>query len=265
MHNSNSPRKPTFSPTRIGAYLECAVRYRFIYLDKIGKFYLHSSPELSFGSSLHQALQQFHAAGAIATPDELRESLNTSWIRAGYESEQQDRDHLALATQIVETYHSDYNRTKAGVVETIATEKTISCDMGVFKLSGRVDRIDRYQDGSLEVIDYKSGRTEVSPEDIRDSLAMSCYQLILNDLYPETVVRGTIYCLRTGESSSYSMSPEELKSFRQTVVDTVELVLSAEWSTIYPIEKEICKECEFASRCRAYWRQQARLEQAGEL
>ena len=47
-------------------------------------------------------------------------------------------------------------------METIATEKTISCDMGRFKLSGRVDRIDRHADGRLEIIDYKSGRWDTS-------------------------------------------------------------------------------------------------------
>jgi len=45
--------------------------------------------------------------------------------------------------------------------------------MGPFKLSGRVDRIDRHADGALEIIDYKSGRHEVTAEDVRDSLAMT--------------------------------------------------------------------------------------------
>src|SRR5689334_21595027 len=53
-------RKPTLSPTRISTYLDCAVKYKYIYQDKIGRFYLKARAGFSLGSTLHHVLQQFH-------------------------------------------------------------------------------------------------------------------------------------------------------------------------------------------------------------
>ena len=56
-------RKPTLSPTKIRTYLECAVKYRYVYVDKIGRFYLRARSYYSFGSTLHHVLQDFPRAG----------------------------------------------------------------------------------------------------------------------------------------------------------------------------------------------------------
>ena len=155
-------RKPTLSPTRINTYLECAVKYKYIYQDKIGRFYTKARAGYSFGSTLHNVLQDFHEQGAAHTPEEMVEELQQKWIGAGYESQEQEQAQREAGQQIVQAYHAAHQERVQAQVETIATEKTLSCDMGRFKLSGRVDRIDRHADGRLEIIDYKSGRWDTS-------------------------------------------------------------------------------------------------------
>ncbi|HEV2471987.1 MAG TPA: PD-(D/E)XK nuclease family protein, partial [Chthonomonadales bacterium] len=199
-------RKPVLSPTRINTYLECAVKYRYIYLDKIGRYYLRARSYYSFGSTLHQVLQGFHESGGEQSSDEMAQALHAGWIDAGYQSAEQEAEHLAAGEQIVRAYHAGYAERETQQIETIATEKSIRFDMGPFVLAGRVDRIDRHPDGLLEIIDYKSGRMEVTPEEIAADLAMSCYQLILRRLFPAQQVTATIYCLRNGATATYRMS-----------------------------------------------------------
>jgi RecB family exonuclease len=257
-------RKPAFSPTKINTFLECAVKYRYIYIDKIGRFYLRSRPGFSFGSTLHQVLQQFHDYGGVSTAEEMTAGLEEKWIAAGYESAQQEREHQEAAREIVAAYHSAYQERAIEQVTTIATEKTISCDMGRFKLTGRVDRIDRHADGTLDVVDYKSGRLDVSPEEVAGSLAMCCYQLIMQRLYPDASIRGTIYCLRSGVTASYSLAGAALEDFAADIISIGNRILDTGWEELRPIEIEICPECDFLSRCRTYWRQQQRLEAAAD-
>ena len=64
-------RKPALSPTKISTFLECAVKYRYVYIDKIGRFYLRSRAGYSFGSTLHHVLQQFHEQGAAHSVEEM--------------------------------------------------------------------------------------------------------------------------------------------------------------------------------------------------
>lgn len=255
-----APRKPTLSPTRIAAYLECAVKYRYLYIDKIGRFYLKARPGYSFGSTLHSVLQTFHQEGAVQSRDELAQQVETKWISAGYVSQEQEQEYMDAGLEIVHAYHAAVEERAALEVETIATEKTIKTDMGPFWLSGRVDRIDRHPDGALEIVDYKSGRLTTSPEEVAESLAMSIYQLILRRENPGTRVFATIYCLRSGERASYEMPDEEAEKFGADILALGEEILGRDWEYVEPVPIEACENCEFLSRCRVFWRMKSREE-----
>jgi putative RecB family exonuclease len=255
---SSSNRKPTLSPTRIAAYLECAVKYRYIYIDKVGRYFLRARAGYSFGSTLHHVLQRFHQGGEVQTAEEMAAEVEQRWISAGYETPEQEQEMLAAGRQIAEAYHDAHRQRAALDVETIATEKTVSCDLGRFKLMGRVDRIDRHGDGRLEVVDYKSGRMDTSPEEVRDSLAMSCYQLILSKMYPGAPVMGTIYCVRSGRHASAAMNGPDLAKFEQDLILLGNEILDTDYEKIDPVPVEACASCDFLPRCERFWRQRAR-------
>ena len=257
------PRKPAklrLSPTRINTYLTCPMKYRYIYFDKIGKFYLKATPGLSFGTSLHNALQNFHAEGAVQTREELQQSVETAWVSAGYSSIEEEQTFKELGMQIIETYHEQAVIRTEQQVFTLFTEKTISVEWDRFILTGRVDRIDQHSDGSLEIIDYKSGRTEVYPEDIQESLAMRIYQLILADLYPGQRVFATIFALRSGESASYEMPEDERSEFKFEIQQIGHEILERDFENVTPFRIPACEYCEFISRCERYWKQNERLD-----
>lgn len=253
--------KPTFSPTRLSTFLECAVKYRYIYIDKIGRFYLRARPYYSFGATLHTVLEQFHAEGGERTADELVTDLRENWISAGYTSDAEEQEHREAGEQIVQAYHASQIERREAAAETIAVEKTITTEYDRFKLSGRIDRLDRHPDGSLEIVDYKSGRLEVTSEEIAGDLAMSVYQLILRRLYPDTRVFATIYCLRSGSQASYELAGDPLLEFEREVVSLCETILESDFESIEPERIPACEGCEFLRRCNIHWRNRARAEQ----
>jgi len=251
---SEKSRKPTLSPTRIATYLECAVKYKYIYIDKIGKFYLRARPGYSFGSSLHRVLQQFHEEGESLSAEDLVAGLEQRWVRAGYETEAQEQAHLETGQQIVQAYHAAHQERAEAQVETLATEKTLSYDMGAFKLSGRIDRIDRHADGSLEIVDYKSGRLKTTPEEVAGDLAMNIYQLLLKRQHPEARVFATLYCLRTGVSASAELSEAAIEQLEQDLRVLGAEILERDYMQLTPVPMDICEDCEFLSRCQRHWK-----------
>lgn len=253
---SPDERKPMLSPTKIATYLDCAVKYRYIYLDKIGRFYLRAKPYYSFGSTLHQVLQDFHEGGASHSAEEMVTELEQTWISAGYKSQEQEQEHRAAGEQIVQAYHAAHQERIVARTETLFTEKTITCDMGRFKLTGRVDRIDRHADGRLEIIDYKSGRWETTSEEVAEDLAMNCYQLILSRLYPDTPIFATIYCLRSGIQASAELAGEEREAFARDLVVLGEEILEQDYASLLPVHMDICASCDFLARCQRFWRMQ---------
>ncbi|CCW36068.1 RecB family exonuclease [Chthonomonas calidirosea] len=261
--SESAKRKPIFSPTRIATYLECAVKYRYIYLDRIGRFYQRPRASYSFGTTLHLVLRQFHEQGASLTSEELVQSLRQNWVQAGYTDAAEEAQHLAMGEQIVAAYRQEITQ-RSEPRELFATEKTLSYDMGRYILQGRVDRIDRHPDGTLEIIDYKSGLTTVTPEDVASSLAMCCYQLLVKRLYPQAPVCATIYCLRTGEAATVALSDDALEEFAKDLDRIVEQILQTDFTEVYPKRIPLCDTCDFLLRCTRFWQQSKRREDVCE-
>jgi putative RecB family exonuclease len=254
------PRKPVLSPTKINTYLECAVKYRYIYLDKIGRFYMRARPGFSFGSTLHQTLQTFHQEGGIRSPDQLIERFEEGWISAGYESKAQEAEFKTAGVEIVEAYHAASIERIVRQIETVMIESGIRTDLGPFILAGRVDRVDRHPDGTLEIVDYKSGRWDVTEEEVAGNLAMGIYQQILRRNNPGTRVISTIYCLRSGIQASAEMNEEQAGEFERDILALGEEIISRDFENVMPVRIQACEYCDFLSKCESHWKYQARME-----
>jgi RecB family exonuclease len=253
------PRKPRLSPTKIATYLECALKYRFIYLDRIGRFYARARAGYSFGSTLHLVLESFHAEGGTASAEEIEARYQERWISAGYETPEEEAAYRAAGTEALLVYHRSAAERLAAGIETLFTEKRLAADLGDFILEGRVDRVDRHPDGTLEVIDYKSGRTEVTQDQVAGSLAMNVYQLLLRKLYPERPVAATIVSLRSGQEASASLSEEQAVRFEADLLEIGREILSRDFTELVPVRIEACEECDFLRKCGAFWRIEERF------
>lgn len=236
------------------------MKYRYVYIDKIGRFYLRAHAGYSFGSTLHRVLEAFHREGGTYSADEVISHVEEKWVGAGYESEEQEEEYRSAGMEMMQAYHAAAAERGERGVETLFTEKTIKTDMGPFILTGRVDRIDRHPDGTLEVVDYKSGRLETTPEEVADDLAMNIYQLILRRMYSGTRVMATIYCLRSGVHASADLSDADAERFGTDILAIGEEILSRDFESVRPAQIGACEYCDFLPRCRRYWDEQARRE-----
>lgn len=241
-------RKPSFSPSRLATYLACPVQYRFDYIDRIGRFYHRSRPGYTVGTALHQALREFHDAGAVDTPDELQARLLAAWSGAGFADAAAEAAELARASAMLEAYREAFHRDSTGA-ETLWTERGVKSDMGDFVLTGRIDRLDRHPDGALEVVDYKSGRADVQPADVAASLAMRIYQLILRREHPGVPVRAAIIALSSGRRAVHGMTDAEAAAFADEIDALVHEILARDHEAVKPALVPACARCDFQTRC----------------
>lgn len=244
-------RKPTLSPSKLTTYLACPTMYMWTYVDSRGKWYLRARKNFSFGTSLHNVLQRFHDARdvGVQTVDQAVAALEENWIEAGYSSQDEMLQDLSEGKQILERHIESY-LAEAPTQATLYVEKTLTLDMGRFVLRGRVDRVDQHEDGTLEVIDYKTGRETVEPEDVAGNLAMSCYQLLLREAHPDTPVIATIVAVRSGAKASSSMDDAEAALMRADLVALGEEVLDRDWLGHEPVAKPLCRGCDFLPLCK---------------
>jgi len=243
-------RKPIFSPTKLTTYLTCRVKYHWAYMTPYGRRMRRSNPAFAFGANLHRALEFFHTAGGAEklSLDEFRDALNRLWSDAGFESAQQSeafKQHgHALASQY---YEAQAAQPTEAVV--LFTERTLRRDMGRYILTGRIDRVDEHPDGALEIIDYKSGRADIDEDQVRNDLALHCYALLLQEVYPDRPLWIAIYALRPNKKVAVPLDTNTLAEFRELLDGLVAQILDEDWDLLAPRWIPHCAGCEFLELC----------------
>ena len=246
-------RAPTLSPSKITTYLACPVKFRWTYVDPRGRWYLRSKSYYSFGSTLHKVLERFYDSNetGVSTTEEVLAAYDESWIDAGFSSAEEMQEAFGEGKEILER-HVEETMIKPKIANTIYIEHLFSLKMNGFKLVGRVDRVDEHDDGTLEIIDYKSGRDYVDEEDVRTDIAMGIYQLLVKRKYPEQRVFATIAALRSGKTASWEMPADEMDQFERDVQSLGDVILSEEYHELTPPYKSICPRCDFLPLCRKH-------------
>jgi hypothetical protein len=162
------------SATRLEQWVRCPHAYFVHYV-------LHVEPvvrpedifqltPLDRGSLVHAILERFFQDGAIE-----RERLHAITDELCAEAEARgitgrrllwDRDRRLLHAELDAFFDADAEYRGARAVETLSTElafadvERILEDSSTIKLRGKIDRVDRAPDGSLFVIDYKTGKPD---------------------------------------------------------------------------------------------------------
>jgi putative RecB family exonuclease len=252
-HNGRVSRKPTLSPTKLTTYLACPVKYRWTYVDDRGRWYLRAKSYYSFGTTLHRAIERFHAAGGVGleTSEQLAALYDESWIDAGFRSADEMAEAYGDGKEILERYVAK-QRSHPQKARALYTERLFKLDLGMFRLVGRVDRVDEHEDGTLEIVDYKSGRSCIDPEQVVSDLAMACYQLLVKSEFPDRPVTATLCALRSGESASWSMPEDEYDTLREDLRVLGEEILNRDYFEIVPTAKPLCSTCDFLPLCRKH-------------
>jgi putative RecB family exonuclease len=261
-------RKFTVSPTKLRLFRTCAAKYRWEYIEKLGRFYRKPRAGFSFGASLHNVLEKFHAEGGAesVTVEALTERLSASWQSQGYQSLDQEAAYKFEAVKILEAYHAratevivaTSEETESKPATVLYSEKTLSMPLSPeITLTGRVDRVDEHADGALEIVDYKSGRSSVTTEDVSGALAMRVYQTLLTHLHPDRRVYATIYALRTGASASHEQTTEEREWLTADCLETAEIIKHRDWEAVLPTPIDACEDCDYLPHCTRWWKRHA--------
>lgn len=163
------PLPPKFSFTQLKTFETCPLQYKFSHLLKVPT---RGKPVFSFGRSVHLALQRFFELGrasetvgaqtlfgpAPTTPrptfDDLERLYREAWIDEWYPSKIDRDERFASGLRALRTY---YDRVAVAWPNVLATERTFTLKLGETVVSGIIDRIDSLPDGTVAIIDYKTG------------------------------------------------------------------------------------------------------------
>ncbi|MBY5161642.1 RecB family exonuclease [Salsipaludibacter albus] len=233
--------------SRIDTFQQCSLRFRYRYVDHLpGK----SATYLSFGTSIHAALELFHERTLFGMPsqDELLEFLYDHWDSSGYAEVSRDRqvDDYRRAQHTLQRYHQ---RVADDYRPAADTEKWFELPVGDEALVvGSIDRVDVDDDGDLHVVDYKTGKLR-DREKVRGSLQLAIYALACEHLYGRLPATVALDYVVAGVEVRVAVDELDLDGAREAIVDTARRVLDEQYE---PVPTRLCDWCDHQSVCPAW-------------
>ncbi|MCD4655888.1 PD-(D/E)XK nuclease family protein, partial [bacterium] len=114
----------------------------------------------------------------------------------------------------------------------------------------RLDRVEKRSDGSLRIIDFKSGAREVTTPELLMDMGIRLQAAAGREIFGENVTHIAYVYLRTGNTVEISIEELELDLLRADVVEIVKKIQNGQFD---PNLGPLCSVCEFQSDCEG-WR-----------
>lgn len=218
--------------------------YKFIYVDGIeGEPHL----ELSFGTSLHEALCYFYSAvPPPPTLEGLLQAYREAWVSEGYSNAEEERKYFEYGERLLKEFYDihieDY-------CIPIAVEHKFNVEIAGYPVMGTVDRVDKMDNGGAEILDYKTGVNIKSTAQVSRNHQLAIYQIGVEESLGVEVEKLTLYHLRSQTPvSSRAKTQRELMEIEKVVQ---EVGRGIEEEMFEPNHNDWCP-CDFPQHCPHY-------------
>ncbi|MDP3994602.1 MAG: ATP-dependent DNA helicase [bacterium] len=210
------------SYSQIDTFKICPLHYKLKYIYKVPT---PQSASQSFGTSMHATLKNFYEMVKTSLkPSEklIIKLLQENWIREGFSSKKQEADFFEKGKLYLSGFvKNEFNpKIMPAALELPFTAPLRSVSRrGVvpLRIGGRLDRVDRLPDGSIEIVDYKTGATIPSQKEVDKNLQLSFYALAASSIpqppfgiKPEKI-KLSLYFLDSQEKITTTRTKEDLE------------------------------------------------------
>ncbi len=231
------------SYSSISTYEKCPFQY---YLQYVERLEVPRSPALSFGSSLHGALERFHAGTSKVTPslEDLLAWLDEAWESEGYSDDEEEAAYKQRGRDILTRYFES-NRSRS--VVPVALEQRFLLPMDGWELSGVMDRVDRYPDGSYEIVDYKTNSKLPPLGRLQEDIQLPIYQMAAMRVLGLNPSKLTFHYLVPDQRYTTRAFPaDELARLGRRLQDVFLRIKAGEFT---PLPNHLCGWCDVRAHC----------------
>ncbi|MDO8584403.1 MAG: ATP-dependent DNA helicase [bacterium] len=263
------PLKRRFSFTQLAAFRKCALQYKFAHIYRIP---ILGSYQKSFGQSIHLAFQQMlelhlmrgrvqqgnlfdippHGGGKEGgaglkgfrvTEDEALEIYESAWIDQWYEDRKRHDEYKDKGRKAVRNF---WRACSESAPEILEVEKEFILIMGQHSLKGKIDRVDKLPDGSVVVLDYKTGTAKEKLE-TEEKEQLYLYQIALEEKGLKVGRLAYIYVMDWVFMDVEPLTGSDRDAFLTKIEERMDAILKSDYQP--SPEPFTCKYCDFKNIC----------------
>lgn len=239
------------SYSQIETFRLCPLHYKLRYILHIPT---PASPALSFGTTMHSVMR--HAYEKVAQRKKvdkkiLSDLLEINWISEGYTSKTYEREMKKRGQRYLTEYFEKEYRADTRVL-TLEQPFTVPLN-NTLRIGGKIDRIDELSDGTIEIIDYKTGRLPTKRE-VDNNLQLSMYAIAASEIPGSIFCRNakdillTLYFFDTQEKISTTRTVDQLKEEKTKILEMAREIESSDFQCS---RNKLCAACEYYMFCDA--------------
>lgn len=240
------------SYSQIQTFDLCPLHYKLKYILKIPT---PQTASQSFGTSVHAVLRDFYTQwknGNKQNINKIEKLLKSNWVNEGYQNKTHERKAFDKAEKVITNYLNK-NFTKDNLP--LEIEYPFNFHLNNIRIGGRIDRIDKVNEKSIEIIDYKTGENLPTEKDLKENFQLTFYSLAVSEIKekvlnvdPENVVL-SLYYLEKETKLSTSRTEDQLEDAKIKIIKKADEISKSEFKCSKSI---FCNTCEYHMLCSTF-------------
>ncbi len=242
-------RNSHLSFSRLSRFEQCPLSFKLHYIDQVPS---NSSLQLVFGKAIHAVLERLvwnhvleERLGPMSEEEAARlwqEAVIAEGLTGGLAPFQEGLEILKSFVR-----HQGALDPK----DILAVEQEFSIPIGPFTVVGFIDRVDRLDNETIRIVDYKTNRQLFSRDDVDSSLQLALYELAARQIWPWAKnVKLSYHMLRHDLFQDTERNEPQLEAVRK-YVETLGRII--EESRDFPARLNgFCPTCDHHEQCPAY-------------
>ena len=246
------------SPTSINSYIRCAKSFFYKSVLKL-EMSETDYDALNYGSIIHdifyRSIKNAMNTGCYIPREEAIDIFNKKMDYSIFKTKADKELYYNRGIKLLNGYYVKFCELPINIIDNVEEEFS-NIDVNGEVINGKIDRIEKFSDGTYALYDYKTSRYTSAnqmivggkKEDYYNQLC--CYKYAYEKKYPDREVSkaGIIY-VEDNKTAEIVLTSEDMDYIENLISDIYKNIRELNFSSKSNIDKNICEQCPYKDLC----------------
>ena len=232
------------SASAIKTYVDCPLKFKFSHILGVPE---PPRPYFDIGTAVHavaEHMTKMQLEGTEPTEELAIELLKREWNPSSFQSETQENQAREKAKEMLQTY---LKWLSCNPNSPVAAEQEFTIDIAGIPFHGFIDRIEKRPDGTLEVVDFKTGGVYESAKSIREDPQVNIYALGVQKIFNKLPNKASLFYIKHDKTVTYDVGSSQVEKVKEEVEKITNAIIEEKFEATPSFEA--CRNCSFRGIC----------------